>query len=44
MQDASLYIGKKPQELVKTFTRYVKFTDSWGTPWWNYMFIPGSPN
>ena len=44
MQDASLYIGKKPQELVKTFTRYVKFTDSWNTPWWNYMFIPGSPN
>ena len=44
MQNASLYIGKKPQELVKTFTRYVKFTDSWNTPWWNYMFIPGSPN
>ncbi|WP_288681293.1 hypothetical protein [uncultured Brachyspira sp.] len=44
MQDASLYIGKKPQELVKTFTRYVKFTDSWNTPWWNYMFIPGHAN
>ena len=44
MQDYRLYLGKKPQELVKTFTRYVKFTDSWNTPWWNYMFIPGSPN
>ena len=44
MQDASIYLGQKPPDLVRTFTRYVKFTDSGDTPWWNYMFIPGSPN
>ena len=44
MQDASIYLGQKPPDLVRTFTRYVKFTDSWNTPWWNYMFIPGHAN
>ena len=44
MQDASIYLGQKPPDLVRTFTRYVKFTDSGDTPWWNYMFIPGHAN
>lgn len=44
MMYESVHLGKKPEELIKTFTRYVKFTDSWETPWWNFLFMPGHPN
>ena len=44
MMDETLYLGERPEFVVPQFTRYVKFSDSWDTPWWFFMFMPGHKN
>lgn len=44
MMDEKLYLGERPEFVVPQFTRYVKFSDSWDTPWWFFMFMPGHKN
>ena len=44
MMDEKLYLGERPEFVVPQFTRYVKFSDSWQTPWWCFMFMPGHKN
>ena len=44
MMDENLYLGERPEFVVPRFTRFVKFTDSGSTPWWNFLFMPGDRN
>ena len=44
MMNENLYLGERPEFVVPQFTRYVKFSDSWQTPWWCFMFMPGHKN
>ena len=44
MTDANYYLGERPEYVIPLFNRYVKFTDSWQTPWWSFLFMPGNPN
>ena len=44
MLDERLYLGERPEFTFPTFGRFVVFTDSWNTPWWCFMFMPGHKN
>ena len=44
MTDANYYLGQRPEYVIPLFNRYAKFTDSWDSPWWSFLFMPGAKN